>query len=253
MAWALGTDRGGVAARLRDPLGDDTSARYERFLEARERRVPFQHVTGFQEFRGLPIAVDPRVLVPRPETEEVVEAALGFLPEDAEGPVADLGTGSGCIAVALAVERPRLRVLALDRSPEAVEVARGNAARHGVSDRIELVVGDFAAPPPSWRSRAAVVVSNPPYVSRAEWEALEPEVRDHEPRAALVPGETGHEAYAALAPAAFDLLAPGGVLVLELGWKSAAAAEESVARSGFRGIEIRPDLAGIARILVARR
>lgn len=253
MAWALRTDRGGVAARLRDPLGDGASARFARFLESRERRVPLQHVTGFQEFRGLRIAVDPRVLVPRPETEEVVEAALGFLPEDAEGPVADLGTGSGCIAVALAVERPRLRVLALDRSAEAVEVARSNAERHGTSDRIELSVGDFAAPPPSWRSRVTLVVSNPPYVSRAEWEGLAPEVREHEPRAALVPGETGHEAYAALAPAALDLLVPGGVLVLELGWKSAAAAAESVARAGFRGIEIRPDLAGIARILVARR
>lgn len=252
MAWALGTDRGRVVASAPDPLPAAAASRYERFLAGRCRRVPAQYLTGEQEFRGRVFRVDPRVLIPRPETEEVVEAALARIPSDRIASVADLGTGSGCIAISLAIERPLARVHALESSAGALEVAWENAERLGAS-RIEFAPGDLALPPAAWMGGMDLVVSNPPYVSEEEWRALAPEVRDHEPKEALVPGPTGNEAYAALAPAAFDLLAPGGTMVLELGHRNGPAARTASEAAGFRGIEIRPDVRGIPRILVARR
>ena len=250
LALALGTDRGGVLARRPDALPPAVEASLERFLARRVAREPLQYLTGEQEFRGLAMAVDGRVLIPRPETEEVVEALLALdLP--AGGAVADLGTGSGCIAIALKVARPDLTVLALDRSSEALEVARANAGRHEVAVTFEE--GDFARPPVSWNGRLDAVVSNPPYVSQEEWEGLAPEVRLHEPRVALVPGETGLEAYRALLPAAFRLLRPGGALVLELGWRSAAPVRALAGEAGFRDVDVRRDLRGLERILMARR
>lgn len=252
MAWALGTDRGRVLAASPDPLPDDAGARFDRFVEGRCRRVPEQYLSAEQEFRGRAFRVDPRVLVPRPETEEVVEAALTFVPRDRESRVLDLGTGSGCIAISIALERPLARVLALDSSEGALEVARENAERLGAS-RIEFVRGDLASPPAEWIGRTDLVISNPPYVSEEEWRTLAPEVRDHEPKAALVPGPSGDEAYDALAPAAFRLLVPGGALVLELGHRNAPGARAAAEAAGFRAIEIRPDVRGIPRILTARR
>jgi release factor glutamine methyltransferase len=252
MAWALGTDRGRVLAASSDPLPAGARPRFERFVEGRCRRVPEQYLTGGQEFRGRVFRVDPRVLVPRPETEEVVATALAFVPLDRESSVVDFGTGSGCIAISIALERPLARVLALDSSEGALEVARENGERLGAS-RVEFVRGDLASPPAEWIGRIDLVISNPPYVSEEEWRTLAPEVRDHEPKAALVPGPTGDEAYAALAPAAFRLLVPGGALVLELGHRNAPFAYAAVEAAGFRAIEIRPDVRGIPRILAARR
>ena len=250
LALVLGTDRGGVLARRPDPLAPAAVERLDALLARREAREPFQYLTGEMEFCRLTLAVDPRVLIPRPETEEVVETVLA-LPPPENGTLADLGTGSGCIAVAVAVARPDLEVLALDASPEALAVARDNARRHGAG--VVFAQGDFAHPPAEWMGRVDVVVSNPPYVAQAEWERLEPEVRVHEPRAALVPGETGLEGYAALMPAAFRLLRPGGSLVLELGWKSAAPVRTLALECGFQGLHIHDDDRGIPRILEARR
>lgn len=252
MTWVLAADRGRVLASSPDPLPPVAAARFARFVEGRCRRVPFQYLTGEQEFRGLVYRVDPRVLVPRPETEEVVEAALAFVPRDRESSVVDLGTGSGCIAISIAVERPLARVFALESSAGALEVAWENADRLRAS-RIEFVPGDLACPPEEWRGTMDVVISNPPYVSEAEWLDLAPEVRDHEPKEALVPGPTGDEAYAVLAPAAARLLRETGVMVLELGHRNARAAEAAAEAAGFRDVEIRPDVRGIPRILIARR
>jgi release factor glutamine methyltransferase len=194
--------------------------------------------------------VNRHVLIPRPETELVVDAVLAAsLPPGAS--VADLGTGSGCIALAIAKARPDLSVQALDSSPQALGVARDNAERLDLAVRFEH--GDLANPPEEWSGRMDVVVSNPPYVSEEEWRTLEPEVRDYEPKGALVPGPTGNEAYEALAPAAFRLLRPGGTLVLELGHTSEAAATRAVNHAGFGETGVLPDLRGIPRILVARR
>jgi release factor glutamine methyltransferase len=248
----IGKDRGGVVARRPDPLDDEQAARFEALLARRERREPLQYLTGEQEFMGLRFLVDSRVLVPRPETEGVVEAVLGLgLPSGAS--VADLGTGSGCIPISLAVARPDLALFALDVSPEALDVAGANAERHGVAVRIEFVVADLETPPASWTGRMDAVVSNPPYVSEEEWAGLSPEVRDHEPRVALVPGPTGLEAYGRAAVSAAALLGSGGHLVLELGFGREEGARRAVANAGFRALEAIPDPRGIPRVLLARR
>ena len=252
LAAVLATDRGGLVARKPDPLSRVDAARFDELVGRRARRTPLQHILGIAEFRGLEFEVTPDVLIPRPETEDLVQAVLDAgLPETAR--VADLGTGSGCIAVSLAVEQPDWRVLAIDLSAVALEVAARNAVKHGVSDRIDFVESDFAALAASGTPRFDAVASNPPYVTDEEWRELEPEVRDHEPRNALVPGLTGNEAYAVVVPAAAAMLRPGGLLALELGWKSKTAVHEIVSAAGFRKIAVQPDAQGIPRVLTARK
>jgi release factor glutamine methyltransferase len=251
LALALATDRGGVIARRPDAVDDRAAARVDDLVAARERRVPLQHLTRTAEFRGLDFTVGPDVLIPRPETEQLVEAVLD-LPLGETALVADLGTGSGCIAVALAVARPAWRILAVDRSERALAVAGGNAVRHRVAGRIELRARDFGELTEEGRAVFDAVVSNPPYVAEEEWPGLQLEVRDHEPRMALVAGPTGLEAYDAIARAARGLLAPGGWLALELGWKSERGVRGLLSRHGFAEIEVRPDVQGIPRVLTAR-
>lgn len=252
LAKVLGTDRGGVLARRDDALTPEVASRYDAWIDRREKREPFQHIVGVQEFYGLEFRVDRRVLIPRPETEGLVDAILGLdLPNHAR--VVDLGTGSGCIAIALAVKRRDLELYALDRSTDALELAHENAFRHEVDDRIEFRSGDLAAPPEDWLGLMDVVVSNPPYVSAEDWQGLMPEVRDYDPREALVPGPTGLEAYGPLVRSAFALLRPEGSLVLELGWGQADRVRELVAEAGFRGMQVRPDLRSIPRVLVAEK
>ena len=251
LAWLLRTDRGGLVAREPDPMNPETAARFEGLLSRRENREPLQYLFGEEEFCGLTFKVDRRVLVPRPETELLVEAVLG-LPLETEARVVDVGTGSGCIAVTLAVERPGWELLAVDLSADVLAVARKNAARHEVESRVTFLQGDLAELPGEWSSSMDVVVSNPPYVSEKEWQSLAPEVREHEPRTAFVPGPTGLEAYRMLAPVALRVLRPGGFLVLELGHRSEAGAVDAVASSGFADVEVRPDLRDIPRILIAR-
>ena len=251
LAHALGTDRGGVVARKPDTIDAQTAARAAALVAERARRRPLQQILGHAEFHGLDLEVDAAVLVPRPETEGLVDAVLeADLPDAAV--VADLGTGSGCIAIALAVARPRFRVVAVDRSAGALAVARRNAERHAVSGRVDFEEGDFGAPPERWRGVFDAVASNPPYVPEEEWLGLQPEVRDHEPRMALVPGPTGNEAYAAVVLAGREMLRPGGLLALELGWTSEPGVRVLVERAGYEGVRVLPDLQGIPRILTAR-
>jgi len=252
VGFLLGTDRGGVLVRRREALTARARRRLEGWFERRARREPLQHVIGEQEFLELTLRVDRRALIPRPETEGLVETALALEPPPGAR-VADLGTGSGCIAVALATRRPDLRLVALDRSPEALALARLNARRHGVRAAIRFVRGDFCRMPRAWHGRMSLVVSNPPYVSEAEWAGLEPEVRDHDPRAALVAGPRGTEAYESLLPAARELLRPGGHIVLELGWGQDRRVAALARGAGLDVLDVRPDHAGIPRVLVARR
>ncbi len=252
VAHLLGTDRGGVAARKPDTLPPPVAEAIAEGVRARASRRPLQHIVGRVSFHGLDFEVDENVLIPRPETEDLVDAVLeAGLPETAS--IADLGTGSGCIAVALAVLRPAWSILAIDRSSEAIAVARRNAARHGVDSRVRCVLGDFRAPESSWGAPFDAIASNPPYVPEAEWERLAPEVRDHEPKIALTPGPTGNEGYAAVVRTAKALLVPGGLLALELGWTSERAVRAIVAAERFDDIRVRPDVQGIPRILTARR
>lgn len=251
LARLLDTDRGGLLVRRNEPLPEATAERYATWIDRRAAREPAQHITGTQEFYGLDFQVDRRVMIPRPETEGIIDAALTLdLPQG--GAAVDLGTGSGCIAVTLAVKRPDLELYALDKSLDALDVARSNAVVHGVGDRIEFVHGDLAAPPDVWAGRMSLVMSNPPYVPEGELPGLQVEVRDHDPHVALVGGPTGLEAYEALVPAALVLLRPGGHLLLELGFKQHEAVPRLVEAGGLNVIEIRPDMQQFPRILVAR-
>lgn len=252
LAWVLQTDRGGVLARRPDPLPLQTAEQFEELLRRRERREPLQYLTGTVEFLGLGFAVDRRVLIPRPETEGVVEHALA-VETGARARVLDVGTGSGCIAVTLGVRRPEWTVVAIDTGEEPLEVALANARRHGVESRVEFSLADLAALPGDLAGTFDLIVSNPPYVSEDEWSTLAPEVRDHEPKGALVPGPSGLEAYQALAPEAFRVLRPGGALVLELGYRSEAGARAAVDAAGFTGTEVHPDLRSIPRTLIAQK
>lgn len=236
------------------------------------RRVagePLQYVLGHWDFHGLDLAVDPRVLIPRPETEVVAEVAISELERIGERrgrsdawsgalthfTVADLGTGSGALALALAAELPHAAVWATDRSEAALAIARANLAGAGQpAVRIRLGAGSwFDALPGELRGELRLVVSNPPYVSESEYAELPPEVRDHEPYDALVSGPSGLESITEIVEQAPGWLEPGGVLVLELAPHQADVARSLAAAAGFAHTEIRKDLSGRERVLVARR
>jgi release factor glutamine methyltransferase len=216
-------------------------------VDRRELREPLAYVLGEWGFRRLRLKVDPRVLVPRPETEVVVERCLALLRGLAEPDVLDVGVGSGAIALAIADEHAGARVTAIDTSPDALAVARENAAALGLADRVRLLVRDAAA----GLGEAAwdLVVSNPPYVREDELEGLQPEVRDWEPRAALV----GAGATEAVAAAALRALRPGGHVVLETADAGAAEIAELLARLGFDDVRRTRDLAGRERVVEGRR
>jgi release factor glutamine methyltransferase len=250
------------------PASARGAARLSQMLKRRLVGVPLQYVIGHWPFRDLELVVDHRVLIPRPETEVVAEVALAEAvrtgarrgPSDPLGaiepayPVADLGTGSGALALALAAELPEAEVWATDASREALAVAGANLAAIGpAATRVRLAEGMwYEALPAGLRGRLRVIVSNPPYVAEAEFDALPREVRDHEPRRSLVAGPTGLEALEVLVAGGPDWLAPGGALVLELAPHQATAVAASAHRAGFAGVELRRDLAGRNRVLVAR-
>ena len=212
----------------------------------RAGREPLAYVLGEWGFRRLTLAVDRRVLVPRPETEVVVERCLALLAGIAEPRVLEVGAGSGAIALALADEHPGARVTATETSADALAVARENARRAGLEERVELVHGDVLA---GLRGPYDLVVSNPPYVRAEEIDGLEPEVREHEPRDALVaPGVTE-----AVARGAAGVLRPGGWLVLECGDGQAGALAALLRSLGYRDVDATRDLAGVERVLAGRR
>jgi release factor glutamine methyltransferase len=222
--------------------------------------VPLQHVLGTWGFRELDVVVDGRALVPRPETEQLVDVALAQLGSSGRGVAVDLGTGSGVIALSLAREGPDgLEVWATERSNEALELARVNLARLAetapkAAARVRLCAGSWFEPVPAELCGAVeLVVSNPPYVSEAEWEVLDAVVRDHDPKVALVPGPTGLEALAEVVDESLEWLAPGGALVVELAPRQADAVRARAERRGYDGTRIGSDLAGRPRFLVARR
>jgi release factor glutamine methyltransferase len=222
---------------------------------------PIQYVLGHWAFRTLDLLVDRRVLIPRPETEQVVEAALAELdrvllgrPAGHRPVVADVGTGTGAIALSLAVERPAVaEVWATDRSADAAAVARANLAGLGRDGtRVRVAEGSwFAALPDDLRGALDLIVSNPPYV--AEDERLDASVADWEPVAALVAGPTGLEAYRVLVAGAAEWLAPGGALVVEIGATQGPAVSALATEAGLVDVRIEPDLAGLDRTVVARR
>jgi len=251
LARAAGLDRLGLVMAMDRPLTPGEIEAARGLVARRGRGEPMAYILGEREFYGLDFAVTPATLIPRPETELFIDRALALFPGGGLGAFADMGTGSGCLAVTLAVRFPGAAGLALDKSGDALAVARQNAVRHGVADRVEFVLADFAELPQR-EGGYGLVVSNPPYVSRAEYGECSVEVRDFEPESALVPGETGLEAVPAVARAALGALAPGGRLLVEIGWKQGGAAAAIVAAAGFVEVAVRPDLAGCDRLIEAR-
>lgn len=246
LAHALGRERSFLYAHPEQELTSAQSAAFATLVQRRTAGEPLQYLTGTQEFHGRRFTVSPAVLIPRPETELVVAAALDLLPPDAAARILDVGTGSGCLAVTLALERPRATVLATDISPAALTVARHNAAALGA--RVEFLESDLLAAAPG---PFDLIVSNPPYISDHDWATLQREVRDHEPRTALLAGPTGAEIYAHLIPQAHAALRPGGWLVLELGYDSAPAVRALLAGGEWSRVATRRDEQGWERVLTA--
>jgi len=249
LAW----DRGALLTREADVLTADQEARFLSLAAERASRRPLQHLTGVQSFYGRDFMVTSDVLIPRPETEVLVEAALERLPDTGPTVVVDIGTGTGCIALTLAVERPAAEVHALDISHAALEVARENARRLGLESRVRFYQGDLALPLRDMVRRVDLVASNPPYVDAADFADLMPEVRDHEPRVALVPVPDLPRMCRRLVGGARRLLRPGGTLMLEVGQGQAEEVSSICVREGFHVERVVPDLAGIPRVVVAVR
>lgn len=253
LRFVLNCDRAYLFAHPERELTSDEHSHYQTALAERARGVPAQYITGHQEFWGMDLIVTPAVLIPRPETEHVLETVLevqasaGALRTD-HLRIADVGTGSGCIALALAKEFPSAEIHATDSSLQALEIARANAARHQLEERIHFHHTDLLAaltPPFDF------IVSNPPYVGESEEDQVQLEVRKFEPRSAIFGGATGTEVIARLIPQARNLLRPGGALVLEV---SGTIADQVLALlKGWDQPNVIPDLQQIPRVIRARR
>lgn len=252
LAQALGLDRLGLILAMDRPLTPDELDSVRPLVARRGQGEPVALIAGAREFYGLDFAVTHDTLIPRPETEGMIDRVKELFPDKAPTAFADLGTGSGCLAITLAVVFPQVTGLALDASPGALAVARQNAARHGVEDRVRFFEGDFSRLPVR-EGGYDLIVSNPPYVSAAEYRECSREVRDFEPRSALVPGETGLEAIPVVAAAAMGALAPGGWLLVEIGWRQGPDATAILTAQGFADVALRRDLAGHDRIVEGRR
>jgi release factor glutamine methyltransferase len=249
-AAATGRPRASLMAGGPDAPSAAELARLDELARRRSAREPMAYILGEKEFWSLPFRVSPAALIPRPETETVVEAALAQI-RDRGAPlrILDLGTGSGCLLLALLSELPRALGLGVDRSPEALRLAMTNAGRLKLAPRARFERRSWAT---GLEGVFDLIVSNPPYVGAADAARLAPEIRDFEPQLALVAGPDGLDAYRALVPDCARLLAPGGALALEIGQGQGDAVAALLARHGFAVVERRPDLAGIERCLVAR-
>ncbi len=238
------------AYRERPLTGLQTEA-FNALIQQRAHGTPIQHLTGEQEFFGLPFHVTPDVLVPRPETEHLVEAAIARLQHHPAPRIADVGTGSGAIAVALAHALPHAEVVALDISPAALGVAMRNSQRNHVTRRIRFVESDLLAAIQGESFDA--IVSNPPYIAFSDRPTLPVEVREYEPALALFAGPTGLEFYQRLIPAAHLLLVPAGWLMMEIGHGQRDAVRALLEHQAWDAIEFIPDLQSIPRVAIARK
>jgi release factor glutamine methyltransferase len=224
---------------------------YDGLIQRRLAHEPIQYITGQQEFYGLSLGVTPAVLIPRPETEQLVEAVLAELDSQATLRILDVGTGSGAIAIALAHHLPHARITATDFSSTALEVAAENAARHSLTERIRFVEVDLMRAPSHNEASFDAIVSNPPYVPSADREGMHPQVRDYEPATALFAGEDGLDIYRRLIPQARAALRPGGLLALEIGHGQRDAIASLLA--GWNEIRFVDDLQLIPRVVLARK
>jgi release factor glutamine methyltransferase len=241
----LGCDQADLLTHPERLLAGEELKQFDRLVERRLASEPMQYLTGEQEFFGLCFEVSPAVLIPRPETEHLVEAVLQRFAREEAVRIVDVGTGSGAIAVALAHSLPRSRVTAVDLFPAALEVARRNAERHGV--RLILMPSDLLAAVD--RTDFDAVVATPPYIATAE--VLEPQVANYEPHSALYAGPTGLEVYERLIPQAERVLKPGGWLMLEIGYGQSPAIQNLM--RGWAGVTLVNDLQGIPRVALGQK
>jgi release factor glutamine methyltransferase len=245
----IGKNRAWLLTHLDDEFGGCTSIGYAQQIERRLAGEPIQYITGECEFYGLPFRVNKDVLIPRPETEHLVEKVLELASSFERPRIVDVGTGSGAIAVALAHGLPAAQVTAIDLSSAALSVARGNAELNAV--RVRLLEGDLLAPVAG--EQFEFVVSNPPYVAAGDRETLAVEVREHEPELALFAGNHGLDICRRLTKLSYDAVVPGGYVLFEIGHGQAAAIAELFLAAGFRDIQFTKDLQGIERVIFARR
>jgi release factor glutamine methyltransferase len=253
LMFVLGRDRAFLYAHPERELSAEEQSRYDEVVRERARGCPTQYITGHQEFWGLDLLVSPAVLIPRPETEHVVETVLELVKEyRSETPrqlrIIDVGTGSGCIALALAGELPQAEIQACDISAEALEIARANAARLAL-ERVRFRQSDLLAAYAG--EQFDFVVSNPPYVGELEADKVQRQVREFEPKVAVFSGREGIEIYRRLIPQAWDALKPGGWFVCEIGFSAEEKVKELLA--GWAEVQTAADLQGIPRVLAARK
>ena len=248
----LGWDRALIVTRASEAVPPGAEELFRAAVEQRALRRPLQHLTGVQAFWRHEFLVTPDVLIPRPETELLVECGLELLRGVSAPVIVDVGTGSGCIALSLAAERPDAEVHAVDVSAAALRVARGNASRLRLEGRVAFHQGDLLAPVAHLAGRVDLVVSNPPYVRAEDLAGLAPEVRDHDPRLALVPAEGATALYGRLLAGAGAILGPRGAVAVEVGNGQADLVVELAHAAGLSDVEVRPDLAGIPRAILAR-
>lgn len=248
---ALGLDHAALAAQSGRALAAEEAHALAGFAARRLAREPVARILGRKEFWGLPFKLNAETLLPRPETETVVEAALAEVGDRDRAPlrIADLGTGSGALLLALLSELPHARGIGSDISPGALACARDNAAALGLADRAAFVACDYGA---AFNGPFDLLVANPPYVARTDLAALQAEVRDFDPRCALDGGPDGLDEYRAIAPQGRRLLAPAGVFVVELGFGQLAAVRAIFAAAGLAPVAERHDLSGVVRALIVR-
>jgi release factor glutamine methyltransferase len=250
---ALGFDRIKLIVEAERPLAEGELGRYRELIKRRRNGEPIAYILGRREFFALPFRVDRRVLIPRPDTETLVESALaGTQAQHLYGRLLDLCTGSGCVAVAFAKARPTWRVTAVDLSPDAAALARENVRRAGVVHNVSVLEGDLFAPL-ARDAQFELITANPPYIPSAEIAGLDTDVRDFEPRLALDGGEDGLVIIRRLLDAAPRYLAPGGMLAMEVGFDQAPAVAALFEGAGFSEIARARDLAGVERVVSGRR
>jgi release factor glutamine methyltransferase len=254
LMFVLARERAYLFAHPERELSSEEQYRYDQVIRERARGCPTQYITGHQEFWGLDLLVSPAVLIPRPETEHVVETVLELVKQFDPEPqrklrLVDVGTGTGCIALALASELPQADVHASDISEEALEMARINAARLRLDQRVHFRKSDLLAAFP--RDTFDFVISNPPYVGDSEADKVQKQVRDFEPRIAVFSGKEGLDIYRRLIPQAREVLKPGGWFVAEIGFSAEASVKELL--HGWADIQVTADLQGIPRVIAARK
>ena len=247
----LGKNKAWMMAHLDEQLPAGEASRYTDLLDRRYRGEPIQYITGQAEFYGLPLRVTPDVLIPRPETEHLVEKVIELAARFPNPRIVDVGAGSGAIAIALAHALPHATITAIDVSAPALAIARQNAELNGSFNRIRFLEGDLLAPVAE--ERFEIIVSNPPYVPASDRATLAVEVRDYEPALALFAEDDGLEVFCRLIPTAFAALVPGGFIALEIGYGQGAAIRALLADAKFERIEFVPDLQGILRVACAQK